>query len=69
MRREPSYVKVKDVLDDRLLFGACELSAVRWSFCAWQDSGASIEGMAFDVEGGSSSAMALELASIISFKG
>jgi hypothetical protein len=32
--RKFSRVEVKDVLDDRLLFDARELSDVRWSFCA-----------------------------------
>jgi hypothetical protein len=68
--RESSRVKVEDILDDCLLFGARELKAGGGSFCAWRDSfGALIEYMAFNVKGDSSSAVASEFTSSISVKG
>ena len=70
MRRKSSRVKVEDVLDNCLLFGARELTEGGGSFCV---EGASLgtvrESAAFNVERLSSSAVASELAGFKGFEG
>jgi hypothetical protein len=63
-------MKVKNILDNRLLFCRSDLSAVRGSLCAkGQSLGAIKERAAFNVEGLSSSPVASGLASIIACNG
>jgi hypothetical protein len=68
--RESSRTKVEPISDDCLLFSSSEILAVSGSFCAkGQPMGAIRERAAFDVNGLSSSLMALELPRFIGFKG
>ena len=68
--RKSSRIKVKNILDDCLLFCRSELLVVRSSFCAkGQSLGAIRERAAFNVKGLRSSLVASEFAGIIGCKG
>ena len=69
LERKSLQVKVKYILDDRLLFSCSKLLAVRGSFCAkGQSLGAIRKRAASNVKGLSSSLVALKLTRFIGFK-